>query len=89
MIINLTDAALRLQFAQYAPLLPEGIDLARVADIFVALCHDQQRRVEAGRPISRIPLFALAVLLHCGFTVELPTGRIAGWPTTAQGGDQV
>lgn len=65
--------------ASYAALVPPFVPLALLAEEFVKLCADQQRRIEEGLPVSPVPLFAVAAVLACGVKIEIETGRIVGW----------
>lgn len=77
---SLERVACKLALARLADLLPAGLKPGDIFDRFLALCRDQQRRLDNHQPTSPIPLHMLASLEHLGFRVELETGRVTGWP---------
>jgi hypothetical protein len=78
--LSIEEAAIHLQLASYAPILPPGIQPADLHPHFARLCREQQAQLDAGQPVNRLPLIAVALANFAGLVVDPTTGQVVGWP---------
>ncbi|TXH48159.1 MAG: hypothetical protein E6Q97_25485 [Desulfurellales bacterium] len=80
MELNIMRSAAFAYLRQHSHLLPAGVDAVAVAEHLADLTEDEQRRRDAGEPVSRLPLLWLALAQAAGLAVDVVNGQIVDGP---------